>query len=136
VAFFSINQNTMQQKQYAQKELPDLLDSNSGDEFSFLYNLYAGSLFGVICKIVVQKKIAREVLRQVFIKIQKQQPAYNPVSFSIFTWMLGIAIQTALENVGDREGSINLLKQEIRKYMESAAIKPSSINRQILYSPR
>jgi DNA-directed RNA polymerase specialized sigma24 family protein len=126
----------MQQKYQTQSELPDLVNSNSDDEFSFLYNLYATPLLGVICKIVVQKKVAEEVLQQVFIKIQKQEPSYNPISFSIFTWMLGIAIETSLENVEDRESSINLLKQEIRKYMESAAIKPSAISRQILYTPQ
>jgi RNA polymerase sigma-70 factor, ECF subfamily len=124
----------MQQKYQAQNELPDLVNSNSDDEFSFLFNFYAASLFGVINKIVVQKKVAEEVLQQVFIKINKQEPAYNPISFSIFTWMLGIAIKTSLENVGDRESSINLLKQEIRKHMGSAAIKPPAISIPILYT--
>jgi DNA-directed RNA polymerase specialized sigma24 family protein len=125
----------MQQKYQAQSELPDLVNSNSDDEFSFLYNLYEAALLGVIYKIVLQKTVAGEVLQQVFVKIQKQEPAYNPTSFSIFTWMLGIAIKTSLENVGDRESSIKLLKQEIRKHMESAAVKPSAMCTQIFYTP-
>jgi DNA-directed RNA polymerase specialized sigma24 family protein len=124
VAFFSINPNTMQQKYQAQNKLPDLVNSNSADGFIFLYNINAAPLLGVICKIVVEKTVAEEVLQQVFIKIQNQDPVYNPISFSILTWMLGIAIQTALENVEDRESSIDLLKQEIRKHIKTAAINP------------
>ncbi|WP_025144339.1 RNA polymerase sigma factor [Pedobacter jeongneungensis] len=67
--------------------------------FNILYKMYSGNLFGVIIKIVNQQETAEDLLQEVFLKIQKSAGSYDPQKSRLFTWMLNIARNAAIDHL-------------------------------------
>lgn len=67
--------------------------------FSVIYDHYSPSLYGVILKIVKREDIAEDVLQEGFIKIWNNGPTYEPEKGTLFTWMLNICRNTAIDKV-------------------------------------
>jgi DNA-directed RNA polymerase specialized sigma24 family protein len=110
----------MPQKTDAQNGLRYAISTTGNDNLNASYMAYRKLLLGVINKIMKSKSAAEDVLRQTFIKIQNRSLIYNYADVSLFTQMLQIAVQTALENVQDKKAGIELLKKDIRTYIKSA----------------
>lgn len=70
-----------------------------GDDkvISELYDKYAPALYGVILKIVGSEAVAQDVLQDTFVKIWRNGRAYDPGKGTLFTWMLNIARNTAID---------------------------------------
>lgn len=64
---------------------------------ALLYDQYAATLYGVVLKIVRSEVIAQDVLQEAFVKIWKNGPQYDPQKGTIFTWMLNIARNLAID---------------------------------------
>ena len=74
----------------------------SGDEsaFAILYDRFSPALYGIILKIVRQDThIAEDCLQDSFVKIWKHISGFDAQKGSIFTWMLTIARNTALDKL-------------------------------------
>ncbi|QPH40584.1 RNA polymerase sigma factor [Pedobacter endophyticus] len=67
--------------------------------FHDLYKMYAPSLFGVIMKIVEHRETAEDLLQEVFIKIIRSFHSYAPERARLFTWLLNIARNTAMDHL-------------------------------------
>ena len=90
----------MPEKKYSEEELVNLLKQNNKAAFSYLYDHYSGALFGIILKIVNQdEETSEDVLQDVFIKIWKKIATYDSTKGTLFTWMLNIARNTAIDKV-------------------------------------
>lgn len=90
----------MPNKKYSEEELVNLLKQNDKAAFSYLYDHYSGALFGIILKIINQdEETSEDVLQEVFIKIWKKITTYDPLKGTLFTWMLNIARNTAIDKV-------------------------------------
>ncbi|MGV9014047.1 MAG: RNA polymerase sigma factor [Flavobacteriales bacterium] len=72
-----------------------------GDKAAFaeLYERYSAALFGVVLKVVQENDRAEEVLQDTFVKIWRSSASYDPSKGRLFTWMLNIARNTALDVV-------------------------------------
>jgi len=62
-----------------------------------LYDKYSGALFNIILRIVNSNEVAEDVLQESFIKIWKNIDSYDDSKATIFTWMLNISKNTALD---------------------------------------
>lgn len=73
----------------------------AGDKSAFaeLYDKYAPALYGVVSKIVRSEEIGRDVMQDAFVKIWKHIHSFNPEKGSIFTWMLNISRNTAIDKL-------------------------------------
>jgi len=67
--------------------------------FNFLYHKYAANLFGVVFKIVNQQETAEDLLQEVFLKIRRNFHSYDERKARLFTWMLNIARNTAIDHL-------------------------------------
>lgn len=67
--------------------------------FSYLYDNYSGALYGVIKRVVEAEEIANDVLQEAFVKIWKNIGGYDASKGSIFTWMMNICRNTAIDEV-------------------------------------
>ncbi|RZK66011.1 MAG: sigma-70 family RNA polymerase sigma factor [Pedobacter sp.] len=78
-----------------------ILGLRAGDAkcFNMLYCNYSGSLFGVIHKLVNQQETAEDLLQETFIKIRKSFSSYDEYRARLFTWMLNIARNTAIDHL-------------------------------------
>jgi hypothetical protein len=113
----------MQQKRDTENDLRAQVSGTADDSLNSFYMAYEKPILGVINKIIKSKPAAEDVLHGVVKKIQDQLLIYNYADVSLFTQMLQIAVQTALENVQDKKTGIELLKKDIRAYIDRANIK-------------
>ena len=76
-----------------------LLKNESRDAFNYLYKQYAAVLYGVINKVVYDEQTAQDVLQDVFVKIWNNIAQYNPQKGRLYTWMINIARNSAIDKL-------------------------------------
>ena len=84
---------------YSEQELVGLLKEQNNDAFNYLYDHYSGSLFTIINQIVSDKDTACDVLQEVFVNIWRKTGTYDETKGRLFTWMLNIARNAAIDKV-------------------------------------
>jgi RNA polymerase sigma factor (sigma-70 family) len=90
---------------YSEEELVLALKRNERVAFDFLYDHYSGALFNIISKTLRDEEKAADVLQESFLKIWKNIASYNPEKGRLFTWIMNIA----------RNGAIDAVRVEGRK---------------------
>jgi RNA polymerase sigma factor (sigma-70 family) len=68
-----------------------------------LYDHYSGALYGVIFRILKKEEIAEEVLQDVFMKIWDRFDNYDPSKGRLFTWMVNVARNQAIDKTRSKE---------------------------------
>ena len=84
---------------YSEQELVALLQQRNEKAFSYLYDNYSGALYGIVNSIVTDREIANDVLQNVFINIWRKIESYDAAKGRLFTWMLNIARNAAIDEV-------------------------------------
>lgn len=82
-----------------QEELIKELLKKDDKSFTLLYDNYSKSLFGVIYNLIRNTEEAEDVLQEVFVKIWKNIDSYNESKGRLYTWMLNIARNTAIDKL-------------------------------------
>ncbi len=82
---------------YTEEELVQLLKGQSRQAFNYLYRQYSGALYGVIYKVIDDEQTSQDVLQDVFVKIWNYISQYNPQKGRLYTWMLNIARNSAID---------------------------------------
>jgi RNA polymerase sigma-70 factor (ECF subfamily) len=86
-------------KKYGEQELVMLLKQRQQSAFSYLYDNYSAALNSIILNIVPDYEQAADVLQEVFVKIWRQIESYDDNKGRLFTWMLNIARNAAIDMV-------------------------------------
>ena len=89
----------------SEEDLVARLGTKSKDALEYIYDHYSASLYGIILKIVVREEIAQEVLQDTFIKIWNKIDTYDNQKGRLFTWMLNIARNLAIDRIRSKEYS-------------------------------
>ncbi len=84
---------------YSEEELILLLKQQSRDAFNYLYKNYSAVLFGVINKVVFDEETASDVLQEAFVKIWNNIGQYDSKKGRIYTWMINIARNAAIDKL-------------------------------------
>ena len=84
---------------YSEQELVVLLNEQSKDAFNYLYDNYSGAIYTIINQIVPDKDTASDVMQEVFVNIWKKINSYDAAKGRLFTWMLNIARNAAIDKV-------------------------------------
>ena len=84
---------------YGEQELVALLNEQNNDAFNYLYDHYSGALFTIINQIVPDKDTASDVLQEVFVNVWRKISTYDETKGRLFTWMLNIARNAAIDKV-------------------------------------
>ncbi len=80
-----------------ESQLVNLLQSRNKEGMNSLYDNYSHSLFGVIYKVVDNQELAEDVLQDCFVKIWQKIDSYDSSKGRLFTWMLNIARNLAID---------------------------------------
>lgn len=75
----------------------------------YLYDHYGKALYGVIYRVLNNQEMAEEVLQSSFVKIWDKAGQYDAGKGRLFTWMLNIARNAAIDKTRSRE-----FKQKIK----------------------
>lgn len=70
---------------------------------NYLYDKYAAALYGVILRVVSVEELAKEILQDAFVKICLHIDSYDPARGKLFTWMLNIARNLAIDKTRSKE---------------------------------
>lgn len=71
--------------------------------FQWLYDQYSPALYGVVLRIVRDEEQAQDLLQDIFVKIWKNLDAYDAEKGRLFTWMLNVARNTAIDYLRSRK---------------------------------
>jgi len=69
----------------------------------YLYDHYSSALYGVISRIINNEDVAEEVLQDVFLRIWDRIDNYDVAKGRLFTWMLNIARNLAIDKTRSKE---------------------------------
>lgn len=106
----------MQEKQlYTELELVLLLKAKDRRAYSYLYDNYAAALYSIVVKVLGEREESLDVLQESFIKIWKNIEFYDSTKGRLFTWMLQITRNTAIDFT--RSGVMK--KEKITNRLES-----------------
>ena len=84
-------------KKYNESELVALLQNGDQKAFNYLYDNYSAALYGVIIRILDREDWAADVLQEVFLKIWRNMAQYDHAKGRLYTWMLNVARNTAID---------------------------------------
>lgn len=79
------------------------LKSQTAEAFEMLYSSYSGALFGVILGILKDEAAAEDALQEVFVKIWKNADAYQAEKSRLFTWMVNIGRNHAIDRLRSKK---------------------------------
>ena len=104
------------------------LRERSEKAFGYLYDNYSGALYGIIHSIVTEVETANDVLQEVFVNIWRKIDSYDASKGRLFTWMLNIARNAAIDKLrsrGFRDGQKNQPITENVDIGAGSAINPA-----------
>ncbi len=106
-----------------EEELVASLKNGDSGSLSILYDNYSAALLGVIFRMVDDKEAAEDILQEVFIKVWKKISSYDRTKGKLFTWLINIARNSAIDSMRVKDYNV---KSKIRSIDNSVR----SINKQ------
>ncbi|HYE53557.1 MAG TPA: sigma-70 family RNA polymerase sigma factor [Chitinophagaceae bacterium] len=100
---------------YTEPDLVALLKERDNRAFTYLYEHYSGALYGIILPIVNDQETANDVLQEVFLNIWHKIASYDPTRGRLFTWMLNVARNAAIDMVRSRPFRDNRKNQSLQE---------------------
>jgi RNA polymerase sigma-70 factor (ECF subfamily) len=78
--------------------------------FEKLYDNYSPAIYGVILRMLRKEDLAADTMQEAFIKIWKNISKYEKSKGALYTWMLNIARNTAIDKIRKikREGQVEI----------------------------
>ncbi len=86
-----------------EEELVELLKDGDEKGLEVLYQNYSKALYNVIFQIVRSDEMAEEALQDGFLKIWKNASSYDKSKGTIFTWMLNICRNIAIDKTRSKD---------------------------------
>ena len=97
---------------YHQDELITLIRDRNQKAFAYLYDNYSKALFGVIDSIIKNQEESEDVLQNTFLKIWNNFDSYDASKGRLYTWMLNVARNLAIDSTRSKHEKIKNKIQE------------------------
>ena len=97
--------HTDHSKPIDEPRLVALLKQKDRAALTYLYDHYSAALYGIIYRIVREDTVSEEVLQDAFIKIWDKIDAYDAQRGRLFTWMMNITRNLAIDKLRSKEFS-------------------------------
>jgi RNA polymerase sigma-70 factor, ECF subfamily len=101
----------------SEEDLLKMLYDRSEKGFSILYDNYSSSLYGVIFKILKKEELAEDVMQEAFVKIWNNINRYDKSKGTLFTFILNIARNLAIDKLRSAEFSNNNKTDSLTDYV-------------------
>ncbi|MGQ0827648.1 MAG: RNA polymerase sigma factor [Bacteroidota bacterium] len=95
---------------YTEEELIPLIKSGDQNAFSYLYDNYSKALYGVIFSTIGNTEEAEDILQNAFLKIWNNFSLYDKDKGRLYTWMLNITRNAAIDYVRSKHNRNNSQK--------------------------
>lgn len=84
---------------YTEEVLVAEIKGKSRKAFEYLYDNYSPALLGVIYNVLRNEEASNDALQEVFVKIWNNIHNYDPSKAKLYTWMLNIARNHAIDKL-------------------------------------
>lgn len=113
-------------------ELVSLLKQGDQTAFSYLYDNYNRALFQIVFNVLQNQELSEDALQEAFVKIWKNIGLYDNSKGTLFTWMLNVCRNIAIDKTRSKGFKNNQQNQNIETTVSvsnksSMAIKPELI---------
>ena len=98
---------------YTEQELIALLKAKNESAYGYLYDHYSGALNGIILQIVSSQDLANDILQEAFVNIWRKIDSYDSTKGRLFTWMLNVARNLAIDMVRSKTYQNNRKNQDL-----------------------
>ena len=82
---------------YTEHQLVSLLKQRDNKAFEYLYDNYSGALYNIVMQILDDVDLSNDVLQEVFVNIWRKIESYDSNKGRLFTWMLNITRNAAID---------------------------------------
>lgn len=103
-----------------------LLQTRQESAFEYLYDSYSSALYGVLIAVLRDNDQANDLLQEVFVKIWRKIDTYESSRGRLFTWMLNIARNSAIDFIRSREHKDASQNQELSESVYNSVADTSS----------
>lgn len=86
-----------------QDQLVNEIRARKPEALSYLYENYSGAIYGSILRIVIDEKVAQEVLQDAFMRFWDKIDQYNSSKGRFFTWMVNISRNLSIDRLRSKE---------------------------------
>ncbi|MGW8121522.1 RNA polymerase sigma factor [Roseivirga echinicomitans] len=100
-----------------EQELILRLKNQDKDALSYLYDKYGAALFGAVQRIVQDEDVTAEVVQDIFLKIWNKIGMYDAKKGRLFTWMLNLARNAAIDKIRSKEIKRSAKTDSIDEYV-------------------
>lgn len=114
------------EKMDMEQQLVPMLQSGDENAFAILYDNYAAMLFGIIARIVDDRKDAENLLQDCFVKVWQNVSFYNAEKGKLATWLIKIARNTAIDFTRSKYYSQKRKNQNLENYVSQETISGST----------
>ncbi len=83
--------------QLSEEEIVAMLKARDPKGMRYLCEKFSAALYGVIFKLIPVPEVAEEILQEVYIKIWQNFASYDSSKGRLYTWMLNIARNQAID---------------------------------------
>jgi RNA polymerase sigma-70 factor (ECF subfamily) len=91
-------------QQDKEKEFVEHLLSLDAKRFALVFDRFSQSLLGILFQMVKDEEQAQDLLQEVFLKIWNNASTYDQKKSRLFTWMLNVARNTAIDHLRSKQG--------------------------------
>ena len=95
--------STVKKVYLSEEELISKLKSQDTIAIRAIYDMYSAALFGVISRLIPQTEIAEDILQETFMKIWNAPHSYDSSKGRLFTWMMNIARNLAIDKLRSKD---------------------------------
>ncbi len=82
-----------------QQHIIQQLKAQHPNAISYLYDTHARAIYGIVLRIVSCNELAEQVMQDTFLKAWRYGPNYDESKGQVFTWLLNIARNTAIDAI-------------------------------------
>ncbi|MBE9599133.1 RNA polymerase sigma factor [Pedobacter sp. MC2016-24] len=102
----------------SEEELVGALKNRHTIAVQALYDMYSAALLGVISRIVQPIELAEDLLQETFIKIWNSGESYDASKGRLFTWMMNIARNLAIDKLRSKDFKNSNKNQDIENNVD------------------
>lgn len=81
----------------SENQVVDRLLRHDKEAFAELYDNYSSAIYGIALKILKDEALAEDALQETFVRIWRKIQTYDPSKGRLFTWMLNIGRNIAID---------------------------------------
>jgi RNA polymerase sigma factor (sigma-70 family) len=115
----------------SEEDLVSRLRARDTSAMSVLYDRYSAALYGVVLRIVKIEETAEDVLQEAFVKIWNSFDHYDASKGRLFTWMLNICRNQAIDTIRSKQQRVSIMTEDINASVRSSfsadAFKPEHV---------